>query len=182
MGTRMAAEAEGVPEPIRVRRYQAADFEELASWVADRRVFAYWGGAWFDFPLGRERFREHHREGSHVGSSVTDARGVLVGYFEIRELRPKEGRLFRVIVKKERRNQGIGRGMLKEALRVCFEDMGCEKAGLGVFSDNEAARRCYLACGFSKVGEKVSRCDMLGEEITIVLMEVTRDDWSGLAE
>ena len=164
-------------QPFRLRRYQDRDFEEVSGWVSDRRVFAYWGGSWFDFPLPRKRFQEHHLEGSHIGYAVVDAGDSPAGYFEIRELEPREGRLFRVIVKRECRNRGIGRDMLAEALRIGFAGMHLEKVGLGVFSDNEAARRCYLATGFSETGVRSSFCDLLDEEITIVNMEISREEW-----
>ncbi len=164
-------------ESVSIRPYQENDFDRLATWVSDKKEFAYWGGAWFDFPLEKGPFNQHHSETDHTGFSAIDSLGNLLGYFEIRELHPKEGRLFRVIVKPDARSKGIGRRILAEALRVGFEEMDFVKVGLGVFDTNHPAIRCYKAAGFTSKTKRQSHSRLLQEEILILNMEIRREDW-----
>lgn len=162
---------------LTLRSYLDEDFDTLVSWLPDRRSFVLWGGEWFEYPLQREAFNRHHRETDHQGYSCVDAQAKLIGYFELRELLPREGRLFRVIVDPACRSRGIGRKMIAEGLRIGFEELDFEGVGLGVCSENEAAIRCYRAAGFKQIGCKTKRSSLLGEDLDLLDMRMTRAEW-----
>lgn len=46
--------------------------------------------------------------------------------------------------------KGIGTKVLKEAIRIGFEDMKFQKITLGVFDFNHSAIKCYENAGFTK--------------------------------
>ncbi|MBC2578762.1 GNAT family N-acetyltransferase [Clostridium sp. DJ247] len=50
----------------------------------------------------------------------------------------------------ELRGKGIGTKVLKEALRIGFEDFRFEKITLGVYDFNDSAIKCYENAGFTK--------------------------------
>src|ERR1700674_5854654 len=47
---------------------------------------------------------------------------------------------------------GLGKEMIRRVLRIGFEDHGLHRIELAVYSQNEAAIRCYEHVGFKKEG------------------------------
>ena len=58
-----------------------------------------------------------------------------------------------VIIDNEKRGKGIGKELMKLAIRYAFEILRAEKITLGVFDNNESAEKCYSACGFVFTGD-----------------------------
>jgi len=57
-------------------------------------------------------------------------------------------RLRRIAV--ENAGRGVGSGLLRAVLQICFEDLAANRVELFVFVDNEQAYRTYLRTGFSE--------------------------------
>ena len=81
-------------------------------------------------------------------SAISD--GELVGYILGRKIIP-EGEIYRVAVKKEKRERGIGSRLLLHAMR-CECEGGVESLFLEVREENTAARRLYSSAGFVEIG------------------------------
>ena len=56
------------------------------------------------------------------------------------------------IVKPDRRNQGVGKEMLRQGLVYAFEIYGADRVTLGVYDKNENAIACYTSVGFRETG------------------------------
>lgn len=74
-----------------------------------------------------------------------------------------------------------GRGFGSDAVRVLcyvgFAEMNLNKLGLSMIADNEAAERCYAACGFLPEGrlrQEVFREDTYHD---FIVMGLLRDEW-----
>ena len=76
--------------------------------------------------------------------------GELVGYLLGKRIVP-EGEIYRIAVKAEKRQMGIGSRLLMYALRQEIE-MGVESIFLEVREQNAAARGLYLSAGFVEIG------------------------------
>ena len=76
--------------------------------------------------------------------------GVPIAYI-IGRIIPPEGEIYRVAVKAEKRERGIGYRLLSYALKT-ERGRGLETTFLEVRSRNIAARRLYEAHGFKEVG------------------------------
>jgi RimJ/RimL family protein N-acetyltransferase len=67
--------------------------------------------------------------------------------------------------------------MIREVLRIGFQDLKLHRIALGVYSTNTGAIKCYERCGF--IQEGISR-DILkyGEEYwSLVEMSILEDEW-----
>ncbi len=65
----------------------------------------------------------------------------------------KSARVGKVLVgDKNVRGKGIGQQMMKEILKVAFEDLNLHRVSLGVFDFNVSAIACYEKAGFTKEG------------------------------
>lgn len=89
---------------------------------------------------------------------VAESRGQIVGTIVFRSKSTK--RLshtgsFTAMVKKEYRNQGIGKLLIKELLNWAEHNTLIEKVSLGVLSTNQRAIELYKSMGFVEEGRKI---------------------------
>ena len=75
--------------------------------------------------------------------------GEVVGYIIGRKVIP-EGEIYRVAVREDKRQRGIGYRLLSYALKT-EGGLGVETVFLEVRSKNAAARRLYLSYGFKEI-------------------------------
>ncbi|MBR1584979.1 MAG: GNAT family N-acetyltransferase [Clostridia bacterium] len=135
---------------LRLRPYRASDAPIILSWCGDEIGFYQWtAGVLGDYPLNERAFSAVERL---MPFTAFDHSGP-VGFFTLREPggSGEELRFGFVIVDPARRGQGCGRAMLRLGLNFAFHVYGARRASLGVFENNPAALRCYLAAGFSIV-------------------------------
>ena len=98
--------------------------------------------------------------------------GADIMVFLLRELN-KEQRLWDVIVDPARRGQGVGRTMLRLALRYAFDIYQADRVSLAVFENNAPACACYRAAGFAETGLRETY-RMNGAERTALEMACAR--------
>ncbi len=136
---------------FRFRPYESSDAAAILSWVSDETAFYKWSagrlGAW---PITAEAFDDYYRAHPELlPFTMTDESGPA-GHLLLR--RPTEDgatlRLGFIMVDGARRGQGLGRTLLRFALRHAFTALGAQRVTLGVFDNNPPARRCYEAMGF----------------------------------
>ena len=136
---------------IRIRPYMNADAEKILSWCDNEDTFFKWTfGLLGEYPITAEKFQN---TGQYMQFTAIDGNDP-VGYFIARnpngnldELRFGYG-----IVKPDRRNQGIGKEMLRQGLIYAFEIYGASRVTLGVYEKNYNAIACYKAIGFKETG------------------------------
>ncbi|MBQ6496058.1 MAG: GNAT family N-acetyltransferase [Firmicutes bacterium] len=136
---------------IRIRPYMNSDEESILSWCDSEDTFFKWTfGLLGEYPITSAKFR---KTGQYMQFTAIDGTEP-VGYFIARnphgnldELRFGYG-----IVKPDRRNQGVGKTMLKAGLVYAFEVYGADRVTLGVYEKNENAISCYRAIGFTETG------------------------------
>lgn len=90
----------------------------------------------------------------------------IVGYITLRTPADNhtEQRLGFVIVDDSKRGCGLGKALVKMAVKYAFETLGATKVSLGVFENNPSAIRCYEAAGFHRVSlPEIESYDCLGE-------------------
>ncbi len=130
------------------------DFDRIRTWVTDRRTHAMWCADRTPFPLVRGSFHALLREiaeahGDRAFVAADDTSGDAEGFFcYSRNTDTKEGMLKFVLVDPEKRGHGLGRTMLRLALRGAFAEPDTDAVQLMVFSVNAPARRCYAHAGF----------------------------------
>jgi RimJ/RimL family protein N-acetyltransferase len=139
-----------------------SDIDTLVGWIHNEELLVQWAGPRFSWPLTAEQLRQHLA--AAIGSDsirrsfkATSAAKSMLGYIELRLTRlgysNRSAGLSRILVgPSELRGCGLGKEMIRRVLRIGFEDHGLHRIELAVYSQNEAAIRCYEHVGFKKEG------------------------------
>lgn len=138
---------------LRLRPYLDTDAERVVSWCGDEAAFYRWtAGVAGPYPPTREM---PGRLSQLMRFTLLDGEAPA-GFFTLRcpGESPDEVRFGFVIVDPQKRSRGYGREMLRLGLAFAKDIYRAKKASLGVFVNNEPARRCYLAAGFTETGEE----------------------------
>ena len=130
------------------------DFEELRSWITDKRTHAMWSANRIGFPMERKDFEDflkrQKEEGDGAFAAVNED-GKIVGVFLYgKNEETKEGMLKFIVVDPEQRGKGTAQEMLHLAAEYAFEKTGAVAVHLNVFSSNPRAKRCYEKAGFTE--------------------------------
>ena len=118
-------------------------------------------------------YAEQDHNDRHLEFTAYDEQGVC-GHLIMR-FTDEERKVVRfgfVIVDSARRRQGLGRKMLALAENYVRDFLGAEKITLGVFENNPAALRCYLAAGFKVIGTEDGFYSYHGEDWKCTEMEL----------
>ena len=150
---------------LRLRPYKSCDSEIIAQWIQDEDVFLKWGGDHFgEFPVSADTIDEMYRlkngdcrepDNFYPWTAIDDENGVA-GHFIMRYLHG-DTRILRfgwVIVDNTVRGKGYGTEMLRAGLKYAFEILGADTVTIGVFENNDPARRCYRKVGFTETGTR----------------------------
>ena len=139
-----------------LRAFQEQDADIICKWITSEADLYRWSGDRFNrFPLSAADILENYAPQIEAGRffpfCAEDADGRLIGHFIIRYPKADDNRTVRfgfVIVDPAYRGKGCGRSMLRLGIRFAQEHLHAERISLGVFTNNEPARRCYEALGF----------------------------------
>jgi RimJ/RimL family protein N-acetyltransferase len=75
--------------------------------------------------------------------------------------------------------RGVGSGLLRSVLQICFDDLAAHRVELFVFLDNERAYRTYLRIGFAEEGVvRDLHRDADGSFRSMRLMSMLRQEWA----
>jgi RimJ/RimL family protein N-acetyltransferase len=134
---------------------------------------------------GYERVVGRWSEAQH-SSALADGRhayfiamrdGAPIGFAILRDwAAPERVTLVKRIVV-SRPGNGIGRALLVQVVDVVFSETDTWRLWLGVFPDNERARKAYEAVGFRAEGVARGSAYFGGEHRDELVMAVLRPDW-----
>ncbi|MDD3142292.1 MAG: GNAT family protein [Lachnospiraceae bacterium] len=139
---------------MRIRPYiSIKDYDVIKEWILDERTNAMWCANLIKYPLEKALFESVLLETSiKFGDSAyvaTTDDGKVIGFFCYSiNLTTNEGMLKFVMVNNECRGKGIGKEMLRLAVKYAFEITKADAVQLNVFSENVKAKKCYLNVGF----------------------------------
>lgn len=148
---------------IKLDLLEKEDFKKIIEWNVDKSAdyLLQWAGPMYNYPLTLVQLENYFfNEVKKKNSNIFVYRiqlihsGVIIGTIELRQIdeENKTGRVCRFLIGEENvRGKGIGAEVLKEILRIGFEDLKFEKITLGVFDFNQSAIKCYENVGFTKV-------------------------------
>lgn len=132
---------------ITLRQLGDNDIPELMRWIPDAEAADRWSGPFLRFPFTSESFREDLRLDQVDSWALVDRTGDLIGFGQVYE-RYGRNHLGRLAVHPDCRGSGLGHRLVAGLMRKGAEHPGLPEFGLYVYSDNEAALRCYRAAGF----------------------------------
>lgn len=138
------------PSGFSLRPPIPADYQAMASWIADAGACAHWAGPQLPFPFGADELPALLGGSDASSHSLVDASAAFVGFGQIVTKGPDLLRLARIIVTPHRRGQGIGRILCEHLIAAARQRPGIATLSLGVYRDNPAARALYANLGFAE--------------------------------
>jgi len=147
---------------VHFRRIQSSDFSTLMSWIRTKEELIRWSGPWnFELPLDERQLAKFfltetlddkilRRQFMAVDTDSGESVG-QIGFSRI-WLRTTAAHVGPVIVAPELRGRGIGPAMMREILRIGFDELRLHRIELVVFDFNKPAIACYEKAGFHTEG------------------------------
>ena len=151
---------------MRLREYKQEDAGIIAGWLRSEEELYRWSADRFNkYPLSGDDIIENYapqmETGRFIPLTAVDDQGDVVGHFIIRYPREDDNSSVRfgfVILDPSLRGKGYGKEMLRLGIEYVREHLVVSRIDLGVFENNEGARRCYEAVGFREYGRR--ECEM----------------------
>lgn len=141
---------------IKLEKFNSADFAKLISWIVSEKAMVQFSGSIFTFPLTNDQLEKYISLESRIVYKVIDViTREVIGHAELNNIdfKNKHASICRVLIgDKLNRNKGYGKLIIKELVRVGFEELKLHRIDLRVFDFNQQAIQCYLDCGFAKEG------------------------------
>jgi RimJ/RimL family protein N-acetyltransferase len=171
---------------IKLRFFERSDFQQLINWIETPNFLLEWGGPNFSFPLTEQQL-EDYLKGANTDNSlimiysvIDNETGDVVGHISLGNIdrKNKSARVGKVLVgDKNVRGKGIGERLMKEILKVAFDELKLHRVSLGVFDFNAPAISCYEKAGFIKEGlHRDSR--KIGDEYwSLWEMSILENEW-----
>ena len=175
---------------IRLENFEASDFKQLIKWIDTDELLTNWAGSLFSFPLSQESLdwyiedtNNHDLSDAFVYKAVDDKTGESVGHISLGAISRKNrsGRISRVLVgNTAARGQGICQKMIKEVLRIGFEQLKLHRISLGVYDYNKSAVKCYEKAGFKIEGTARDVLWYKNSFWSLIEMSILEDEWREL--
>lgn len=138
--------------------FSKADSTVLLNAAESPEALQQWAGRSFVHPLTREQIEVRlileTDERVERFAVVETKSSRKIGFVELTvDLQARVGALSRLVISpEERRGCGFGKAAVQQVIAHAFDDLQLERLELRVFDFNEAAIRCYKACGFQIEG------------------------------
>ena len=149
-----------------LRDYKKEDAPIIAGWLRTEEELYKWSADRFNkYPLSGEDINENYMPQIETGrfiplTAVAD-NGDVIGHFIIRYPQDDDDSSVRfgfVIIDPTFRGKGYGKELLRLGIEYVKENLTASRIDLGVFENNEGARRCYESVGFKEYAER--KCEM----------------------
>lgn len=130
-----------------LERSSESDIDTIMAWFDTRGDVTVWGGPKFRFPFTRDSFRNDCHWPEMDSFSLRDLGGELLAFGQLYDLNHRIN-LARLIVRPDRRGQGVGRCLIGKLMDVGQTLLPLDEFSLFVLRDNLAALNCYRSLGF----------------------------------
>ncbi|MCW3093597.1 MAG: hypothetical protein JWP81_4666 [Ferruginibacter sp.] len=174
---------------IRLEHFQEGDFAELIEWIHDEDILMNWSGNLFRYPLSNESLAWYTEDTNVVNESeafvykAINSTGKTVGHISLGGIswKNRSARITRVLIgDATQRGKGCCQGMIKEVLKIAFDELNLHRVSLGVYHSNTPATKCYEKAGF--VTEGVHRDILWYKDAwwSMLEMSVLESEWHKL--
>ena len=145
-----------------LRPYKKDDSAIICKWLKTEAELYRWSADRFNkFPLTGSDIDQNYAQQSKTGRffplTAADESGNILGHFIIRYPKEEDTTSVRfgfVIVNPALRGNGLGKIMLRLGIQYAKEHLHAKRIDLGVFANNDPAKRCYQAIGFREYGRR----------------------------
>ena len=145
---------------IRLRPFKPSDSDTIAGWFNDEKIFNYWSGGQYNFPLSAQQIIDkskiYEADENAFMMTALDTDGEVCGHFIFRlaDYEKNSIHIGHIVVSPNKRGQGLGKAMIEMALKYAIEIMGMKRITLGVYADNIPAKKCYESIGFKEYSQE----------------------------
>ncbi len=176
---------------IHLEPFVEADFKLLQSWISNEKTLTNWAGNLFTYPLTDRSLSWYIKDTNISGKSdafvfkaVHSETLQTVGHISLGGLswKNRSARISRVMISPEYVGQGFCKPMMQAALKVGFEILNLHRIGLGVYTHNISAIKCYQNAGLVAEGEQRDVLWTGTEFWSMLEMAILEDDWKKLNE
>jgi len=177
---------------IKLELMERDDLIKVVQWNENKSAddLLQWAGPVYSYPLTLaqvENFylNEVKKENSNIYAYkiLLTETGAAIGTIEIRitDEENKIGKVGRFLIGEESiRGKGIGTKVLREVVRMGFEEFKLNKITLGVFDFNEGAIKCYEKVGFKKVKFIENARKSSNSYWNLFEMAILKDEWPSI--
>ena len=145
---------------IRLRPYKTKDAYSIVNWISQREEFFLWCADLIDYPFNIESMNklsdEFDKDDKGCLVTAIDNSGVPVGFAALSkaDFESNNVHLGFVLVDNNLRGQRMGIQLIESVKKYCFDILNFDSITLKVFSNNTAAVKCYLSCGFNETSRQ----------------------------
>ena len=151
---------------MKLREFREEDAWVIAGWLQSEDELYKWSADRFNkYPLTGDDINKNYAPQLETGRffplTAVDDNGDVAGHFIIRYPRDDDDSSVRfgfVIVSPKLRGKGYGKELLRLGIEYVKEHLSATRIDLGVFENNESARHCYEAAGFTEYAQRI--CEM----------------------
>ena len=141
---------------IKLEKFEKQDYERLINWIESEEALVVFSGSIFSYPLTKKQLDLYLENKNRLIYKVFDTKtNTIIGHAELSNIDTKHetARICRVLVgDKNVRNKGFGTFIIKDLIRIGFEELKLHRLDLGVYDFNKQAIKCYEKCGFEIEG------------------------------
>jgi RimJ/RimL family protein N-acetyltransferase len=148
---------------IRLENFFESDCDSLIAFVPDARFLLQWAGPNYRHPLDTIQLKRTlartagEQPPVKVFKAVLRTTSQVVGHIQLMNIDYSRAccRIGRVMIFPDHQGAGLGKEMVRLAVREAFDNLGLVEITLGVFDFNKAAIATYKSLGFKEHGLKV---------------------------
>lgn len=167
-------------------RFDEGDFAQLIAAIPDAPSHLRWAGPEYAYPLDPTELKETLAKTTGAAPSFKVYKAVLagrnetVGHVQLVDIDYAKSTcvLGKVLIFPAHRGKGLGRSMVRAALREAFTVLRLHEVTLSVFDSNDAAIAIYRSLGFVRRSPDPAALPFEGESWRAVRMALTRERWS----
>ena len=175
VAARLGAVIRVFDESLQLRPFDPLYGPAVASWVLDE-LELLWLAPGTVWPLTAAKVVGWTRPTDRPVLLFEGTESLPCGYAELNPLRDSQAQLWigHLVIDPARRGGGLGRRFTRMLLAEAFAAPRVERVVMIVFPDNEAAVRCYKACGFRVTRQERHRFPPHRRDHSLLRMEITR--------
>ena len=141
---------------IELHKFEKSDYNRLIDWIISEESMIQFSGPMFKYPISGDQLDNYIKPSNRmIFKVIISETQEVIGHAELNNVDPKNksARICRVLIgDPKNRNKGYGQLVIKELVRIGFNELDLHRIDLGVFDFNHQAIECYKACGFEIEG------------------------------
>jgi RimJ/RimL family protein N-acetyltransferase len=172
-------------ELIKLQPFNENDFNQLIAEIPDARFLLQWAGPKYAYPLDAAQLSDTlantngEKPSFKAFKVIRSDTSEIIGHIQLMDIDYNTASciLGRVLIFQKYRGIGFGKAMVKEAVKVAFENLHFAEITLGVFDFNTRAIDVYKSIGFTEFQFKKGARQFQNESWNVIRMKLDKVSW-----